>query len=303
MTPDKFTISEKFLDVSDGHQLYVYEWGNPKATTKIICLHGGPGGGIKDRHKGSFDPEIHHVIFFDQRGCGKSLPSGSREHNTTQKLIEDITKIADTYGFEQFVVRGNSWGSCLALAYALAEPKRVKALVIGGVFTGNKSEIDWLDKGGFKVTFPDVWQTYLDATPKNHQDNPTEYHTKRALGEDPIAAKESAYTYDCLEGAIMSLDDTFTPDDFEKYDPAGMQIEMYYLHNGCFMPDRYILDNAHKLTMPIYIVQGRYDTVCPPVTAYELSHKAPNTKLIWTIANHRGEHEDNNLFRTILASL
>lgn len=303
MTPDKYTIGSKHLEVGNGHQLYVFEWGNPKSASKFIFLHGGPGSSIKDRYKGDFDPMTQHVIFFDQRGCGQSLPYGSRDNNTTDKLIADISLIANDFGFDKFTLHGSSWGSCLALAYALTEPERVKALVLGGIFTGSKTETDWLDKGMFKPFYPDVWQTYLDATPMEHQADPSAYHFERALGDDHEAAKESAYAYACLEGAVMSLDDRFTPDSFDEYDPAGMQIEMHYLKNLCFLPDRYILDNAHKITAPVWLVQGRYDTVCPPVTAYELSKKLPNCTLLWTIGNHKAEHEAQNLFRIILAQL
>src|SRR5687767_6064651 len=113
MTPDAYTNKEFFIEVGGGHQLYVCDWGNPKGLP-IIFLHGGPGGESKDGYKQSFDPTKHHVIFFDQRGCGKSLPYGSLKHNTTADLIQDINKIADQVKFKQFVLTGGSWGSCLA---------------------------------------------------------------------------------------------------------------------------------------------------------------------------------------------
>ena len=144
MNKDPYIISENMFDVGDGHRLYVQEWGNPDASTTTIFLHGGPGGQIRDKHKGAFDPKTQHVIFFDQRGCGRSTPYGSLENNDTNKLIEDISKIADAFNIKTFVLHGSSWGSTLALAYALAHPERVYALVIGGIFTGSKAEIDWI---------------------------------------------------------------------------------------------------------------------------------------------------------------
>jgi len=291
------------LDVGDGHTLFIQEWGNSEASVPIIFLHGGPGSQVKDKHKRPFNPKTHRVIFFDQRGCGKSTPYGSLEHNTTSELIADISKIADTFNAKTFILNGSSWGSTLALAYALAHPERVHALVIGGIFTGSKAEADWIDKGQFKTFFPDVWQAYLDKTPPEHQSNPSKYHFDKAIHGTPKEQKLSGYAYDCLESGVIQLDDRQEPESFEEYDPAGIRIEMQYLTNGCFLSDRNILDNAHKLTMPVHIVQGRYDMVCPPHTAYELHNKLSNSQLYWTLGGHKHEHEAENIFRSIFASL
>ena len=305
MTPDEYTNREFFIDVGDGHQLYVYDWGNPKGLP-IILLHGGPGSQIKDVFKQMFDPAKHHVIFFDQRGCGKSLPYGSLKHNTTAKLIEDITKIADQVKFKHFVIQGGSWGSCLGLAYALKYPKRVKALVLRGIFTGSQKEIDYFDKGEFATYFPDVWERYLAATPKEHHASPSQYHYDNILGKDEKAARESACAYENLEGSMVALDDRFMPAlaSDPTYDPSGITLEVHYLANRCFMPDNHILNNARKLTMPIWLVQGRYDMVCPAETAYKLHQKLPQSHLIWTIGGHRGgERETWNVMRTVLEQL
>lgn len=303
MTPDKFTIKETFLEVSGGHTLYIQDWGNLKAALPIIFLHGGPGGGVKDRHKGGFDPSRHRVIFFDQRGCGKSMPYGSLEHNTTQDLISDISSIADHLSVKQFILCGGSWGATLALAYGIAQPKRVAGMVLNGIFAGSQSEIDWLGNGGFKHFFPEVWQKYLDLTPKQHHASPTAYHITQALSDDPAAAKQSCYAYENLEGAAIQLDDRFTPGNFEEYDPTAIRIEMSYMKHGCYMPDNYILDNAAKLKMPIRLVQGRYDMVCPPVTAYELDAKLPDSRLYMTINGHKAEHEAGNIIGILIDEL
>ena len=303
MTPDEYTNQELRIDIGDGHKLYAQDWGNKDAETPVFFLHGGPGSQCKDKHKANFDPKTQRVIFHDQRGCGQSTPYGSLEHNTTQNLVEDIEKIAGKLGIEKFIISGGSWGSCLALAYALKYPNRVKAMVLNGIFTGSAQEIDYLDGGGFRTHFPDAWQTFLDTVPKTHRDNPGKYHARRILGDDEAAAKESAYAYGNLEAAVMSLDDRFTPGDFEEFDPSGMRIEVAYMQHGCFMPDRYILDNAHKLTMPVWLVQGRYDFVCPPRTAYELNQKLPNSRLVWTIGGHGNEHETASVQKSILLSL
>ncbi len=301
MTPDEFTIRESFLDVGDGHQLYVHEWGNENAETPIIFMHGGPGGQCKDKHKVVFDPNKHKVIFFDQRGSGRSLPYGSLENNTTKELILDVNKVADHTGIENFVITGGSWGCALSLFYAVAHPKRVKALVLDGVLTGTKKEIEWLDKGRFHAFLPDVWESYVQSVPANHRSNPSKYHFERVLSDDEAAVRESGYAYENMEGAVLSLDDRFNPNDIVDFDPTSIRMEIYYLVNSFFVPDRHVINNTAKLTMPIWLVQGRYDMVCPPITAYELNKKLPNSNLIWTISGHKGERESWNVIRTILA--
>ncbi len=305
MTPDEFTNKEFFIDVGHGHQLYVYDWGNPKGLP-VIFLHGGPGSEIKDHHKAVFDPTRHHVIFFDQRGCGKSLPYGSLEHNTTPDLIADITKIADEIKFKQFVLYGGSWGACLALAYAVKNSKRVKAMVLNGIFAGSHDEVDYFDEGEFSSHFPDAWEKYLSTVPKTHRNSPTRYHFDRILGDDEQAARQSAADYQNLEVALLALDDRYFPvsADDPKFDPTGARIEVHYLANYCFLPDNHVFDNAGKLTMPVWLVQGRYDMVCPPAAAYKLSKKLPNAHLIWTIGGHKSsERETQSVCRTILLQL
>lgn len=295
MTPDKYTNQELFVEVGDGNQLYVQDWGRPDATVPIVFLHGGPGGGCDNRHKARFDPLKQRVIFFDQRGSGKSLPTGSLEHNTTPKLIEDIQIITAKLDLPKFIMTGGSWGSCLALAYAIKHPSKVAGLVLHGILTGSKAEIDWLDQGRFKEFFPDAWESYLQATPKDHRHDPTSYHFKRALGSDLEEAKQSAYVYQGLEMAVLKLNDKFSLPDYETYDPAAIRTEIHYMANGCFMPDNHILDNAAKIKAPVWLIQGRYDMVCPPITAYRLDQALPNSRLIFTINGHAAEHESSNI--------
>lgn len=303
MTPDAYTIQEFFLEVGDGHQLYVQEWGNTKAKTPILFLHGGPGGSVQDKHRRLFDPKQQRVIFFDQRGCGRSLPYGLIKANTTKHLVEDIEKIAVKLGVKEFIITGGSWGCTLALAFSLAHPRRVKAMVLNGILTGSQSETDWVDKGGFRNFFPDIWEEYLRQTPKAHQTDPSAYHFQRALGDDEAAAKASIYAYENVEAALLQLDDRYYPESFEDYDPAGMRIEIHYLVNRFFLPDRYVFYHANRLTMPVYLVQGRYDVLCPPVSAYELHKALPNGHLIWTVSGHKTERESWTVIRTLLQQL
>lgn len=303
MTPDTYTNREFFLEVGDGHELYVHDWGNKDAKRVIFNVHGGPGGGTSDRRKGQYDPVTQRVIFFDQRGAGRSLPTGSLEHNTTDDLVEDITKIADKLGIKQFILRGGSWGSTLSLAYALRYPERVSAVVIDGIFTSTQSEIDWLYRGAFQTFYPEAWQEVLANTPASYHNDPVGYHIERALEGNTETAKKSAYVLETMEGSLMFLDDRPHPQDYDTFDPTGAKLEIHYLKNNCFMSEGYILKNAHRLTMPVYIIQGRYDNVCPPVTAHRLHQALPNSRLTWTIAGHIAEHETWNVIRTILGEL
>ena len=291
MTEDQYTNQAFTLPVGDGHELWVHDWGNPEAKTPIFFLHGGPGSQCKDKYKFTFNPTTQRVIFHDQRGAGQSLPAGEQDHNTTQELAADITKIADRLGIDTFIITGGSWGSTLALYYALEHPERITAVVVSGVFTASQAEIDWIDHGMFRTHFPDAWDRYTATVPSTHKDDPTAYHMANALGQNEAKALAAARAYGDLEAAALSLNDFHVPIPATETNLTGMLIEMRYLAKRCFLPDRYILNNAHRLTMPIHIVQGRYDFVCPPMTAYELAQIAPNTHLTFVQAGHSAEHE------------
>ncbi len=304
MTPDKYTIKEQMLPVGDGHELYIHDWGNRSAEQTFLYLHGGPGAGCGDKMKGVFDGGRDHVIFFDQRGAGKSTPAGSLINNTTEHLMQDIEKILDTFGLKQVVIVGGSWGSTLALAYAIAHPERVTAMVLRGIFTSTQAEIDHIDKGRFANFFPDVWDAFLARTPAEHRNDPAAYHTPRAISDDAVAMKESCYALDEMEGSISSMDDRHTPADFETYDPNPMRIEAHYLLNHCFIEEGYILNHLDMLTMPVWITHGRYDFVCPAETAYTVSRRLPHSTLILTQAGHTLNDRGNfDATKSILSTL
>lgn len=303
MTPDAFTNQELMLDVGDGHEIYVQDWGKADAKPPIVFLHGGPGGGVKDRYKATFEPTLQRVIFFDQRGCGKSTPYGSLEHNTTPDLIDDIEKIANKLALDTFILQGGSWGSCLALAYGIRYPHRVKAMVLRGIFTGRKSEIEWIDMGGFQAFFPDVWDKFVAATPSEYTKQPAAYYLPRILSNNADAAKEAAYIYGQVESSLLNLDDRYSPPSKDEFDPTPFRMEAHYFTNDCFMSENYIFDNAGKLTMPIWLIQGRYDMVCPPITAYLLHQKLPNSQVVWTVAGHGNDRANYDVSRTILLQM
>jgi proline iminopeptidase len=289
MTPDGSTIKELYLEVGDGHELYIHDWGNKNADRVIIFLHGGPGAACTDSLKQFYNPKTQRVIFFDQRGSGKSKPAGKTEHNTTADLVADISKVANKLKLEKFILHGRSWGSCLALCYAIKYPERVDSILTGGIFLGTKHELDFDDRGDrYKTFFPDVWQRFLSNTLKSEHQAPITYHMKQVLNGGDIEAKKSAFTYSELILGVLRLDDRARPIDFDKFDVNSTKVEARYKLNNCFLSDNYIMDNAKGLSMPIWIIQGRYDVMCVPKIAYELHEALPNSHLLWVAAGHSG---------------
>lgn len=302
MNKDAFTNQELFIHVDNDHKLYVVDWGNKSAKIPIIYLHGGPGGGVKDKSKNIFDPRIKRVIFFDQRGCGKSTPTGSRKNNTTDDSVKDITKIAKHLKITKFYLYGYSWGSTLALYYAIKYPEMLAGIIIGGVFSGSKNEIFAMYEMA-KIFYPDLWDKVLSDTPNEYQNDPIIYHFDKSLNGTKAEQKKSTYVLDYLESGLCEFDDRKEPDNYDEYNPLGMQIELSYLANSSFLPENYILDNVAKISVPTYIVQGRFDMVCSPNFAYKVSKLIPNSKLYLAVSNHAYEHEITNLFRAIFNSL
>lgn len=296
MNPNKHTIREFFLDVSGGHKLYVQEWGNAKAEP-VIYLHGGPGGGCDDRDYTKFDPTKQRIVFFDQRGAGKSTPRGSLKNNTTDDLINDIELIRKHFGLDKVVLTGGSWGSTLALCYAIKHPGRTKALVIDGVFVSSPDDYKWLEQGGWRFNFPEIWQEFSETVPKDYKNNPAEFFYSQLDSQDAEKVKKAAYGFLAMEIGLLKLDDQLSLDSYEDFDPNAAIIEMHFLKNRCFISDDHILKNAPKLTMPVYIIQGRYDMVCPPMAAYRLHNLLPNSELNWTISGHIKQHESKNILK------
>jgi proline iminopeptidase len=300
MNPDRYTIQEHFFEADHNHQIYVHDWGNKQSSTPVIFLHGGPGNGCDDRDKRKFDPKTHRVIFIDQRGSGRSMPLAETSHNTTNDLVSDIDNVMKRLGIKKAVLMGGSWGSTLALCFAIVHPKKVEAIIIDGIFTGTHEEIEWLDKGGWKTFFPDIWEQYISSVPKTYASNPAAYFYKMLKSNDHEKVKRAVYEYMRMEAGLLKLDEILIPKDYEEFDPSAGIIEMHYLSHKCFIPEQYILKNAKSITAPVYMIQGRYDMVCTPKTAYELNRKLPHGKLIWTINGHLRQHEASTVQRLIL---
>lgn len=286
MTVDQYTIKELVVEAGDGHELYSQQWGSPDAKERFVYLHGGPGSGVNDAAKTLFDPNKNQVLFFDQRGCGSSTPYGELANNTTDDLVQDISKVADDYGWDKFAIVGSSWGSCLGLVYAIKHQERLTRMVIGGVFTAAKKEIDFVDLGVMRSHFPDVWERYVETAPAEHAGSPSKFHFPRILSANPDDVRSSAHAYTCLEDSISSLDDRAELPRLDEFDPTPTIIEVHYLANSCFLSEGYVLANASKINVPVDIVQGRYDMITPPETAYELSRQLGQCTLTMTPAGH-----------------
>ncbi|HEV7978429.1 prolyl aminopeptidase [Amycolatopsis sp.] len=269
------------LDVGDGHRIYCEQAGNPDGKP-VVVLHGGPGAGVAPLSRQHFDPDVYRVILFDQRGAGKSTPSITDPDvdlsaNTLWHLVGDMEKIREKLEIERWQLFGGSWGSTLALAYAETHPERVAEIVLRGVFTARQSEIDWLYRGGASHLFPAEWADYLAPIPRERRDDPLAayhelvYHPERAVRE------HASICWSAWEGAIVSL---VPQKGFrrEYADPtfacAFARIALHYFMNNSWLEDGQLIRDAGKLAnIPGVIVQGRYDAVCPPITAYEL-HRA-----------------------------
>lgn len=304
MNDDKQTIKSGLLDVGDGHKIYYQQWGNAKLDP-IFFLHGGPGGGLKDKHKLNFDPKLHNVIFHDQRGCGKSVPFGKLENNTSQNLVEDINKIAEHLKLsdKKIALYGGSWGSALALIYAIAHPEKVQKMLIYGIYTGTKKETDYIQQGGLKTHFPESWENYIEIVPLKHRQNTVKYYYEKMKDKNQEIADEHIRRWNTNESSAMSIDPDLPSIKLSNIDVDDKArsiaiIECHYFINNCFLPENFIIENASKLSgIPIIIVQGRHDHVCPPETAYNLS-KAIGVNCYLHITP--GSHAREGAFREVI---
>lgn len=274
-------FDQRMLDVGDGHTVYVEQCGNPNGRP-VVVLHGGPGGGCSPAMRRYFDPEVYRVILFDQRGCGRSRPHASVEANTTWHLVADIELIRETLGIGQWIAFGGSWGATLALVYAQAHPDRVAALVLRGVFLMTQSELDWFYGGGAGRFWPDLWDRFETLIPEEERGDMIAAYHRRLFGQDRMTEIRFARAWVQWENALASMaSDGAGGEAPADYARAFARLECHYFHNGGFLsPDLQILSNMDRIShIPGVIVQGRYDMICPPVSAFELARRWPNARL------------------------
>ena len=272
------------LKVSDLHEIYFEECGNPHGKPAVV-LHGGPGGGISPFLRQLHDPQDYRIVVFDQRGCGQSTPHAELRDNTTWHLVADMERLREHLGIDRWQVVGGSWGSTLALAYAETHPHRVTELVVRGIFTVRKSEIDWFYQKGADALFPDMWEAYVAPIPESERHDLVGAYHRRLTGSDLAQQLACARAWSQWEGSTLSLlSDPKRVEEFggDRFAIAFARIECHYFHNrGFFERDGQLLDNAHRLRgIPGVIIQGRYDVVTPMQTAWDLHRAWPEAGFI-----------------------
>lgn len=272
------------LKVSDLHSLY-YELSGNEQGTPVVFLHGGPGGGTDAKDRTFFNPKKYKIILFDQRGAGKSTPSACLEENTTWDLVKDIEKIRELLKIEKWHVFGGSWGSTLSLAYAQTHPDRVKSLVLRGIFTLRKSELKFFYQNGTSHLFPDAWEEYIAPIPETERnDMILAYHAQLNSVDDQtrITAAKAWAKWEMVTSKLFVDPAHVAEADKDDFANAFARIENHYFINDGFMRDGQLLESQEidKIRhIPCIVVQGRYDVVCPAVTAYDLKKVWPEITL------------------------
>merc|ERR1712241_1246838 len=270
------------LKVSDLHTVYWEESGCQEGLP-VMVLHGGPGGASQEVYRQYFDPKAYRVIQIDQGGCGKSIPHAELQENNTQALVADIEKLRGSLGIQTWYVFGGSWGSTLSLTYAIHHPDRVRALILRGIFMCRRSELLFFYQNGASHIFPDKFQPYKNHIPAEEQSDLILAYYKRLTSPDGAVRRAAAREWTLWEmGTSKLLPDTKYIDKADNLDFAAAfaRIECHYFVNGIFVEEGFILKQAEKLAkIPMDIVQGRYDVVCPATSAWELHQALPHSKL------------------------
>ena len=269
------------LDVGDGHVIH-WERVGTRGAKPAVFLHGGPGGGTSPNQRRLFDPTHYDVTLFDQRGCGRSTPHAGLEANTTWHLVADIERLRERVGADKWLVLGGSWGSTLALAYAETHPARVSELIVRGIYTLQKSELDWYYQFGVSEMFPDKWERFLAPIPEAERGDLMAAYRRRLTHTDRAVQIEAAKAWSLWEGETITLlpDPALTTqhggDDFAL---AFARIENHYFTHGGWLEEGQLLRDAYKLAgIPGVIVHGRYDMPCPARTAWDLAKAWPDAE-------------------------
>jgi proline iminopeptidase len=300
--PDISPFETGFLPVSGGHVLYWEQVGAPRGQP-VLFLHGGPGAGAGAVHRRFFDPAHWRVVIFDQRGAGRSRPLGELRDNTTPQLVADIEVLRRHLGIDSWLLFGGSWGSTLALAYAQAHPERVAGCVLRGVFLGRESEVDWF-LHGLRRIFPDAWASFADHLPPAERGDILGAYLARLTDPDPAIHMPAARAWSQYEGSCSTLlpaPDTVASFAQDRSALGLARIEAHYFAHGLFLPPGGLLAHMHRVAhVPAEIIQGRYDMVCPPETAFDLAAAWPKARL--TIIPDAGHSALEPGVRTALVS-
>ncbi|NRB53323.1 MAG: alpha/beta fold hydrolase [Saprospiraceae bacterium] len=272
-----------FLSTTDGHQLYYERHGNLSGPT-ILFLHGGPGLGTSQNDLGYFDLTVVNVILLDQRGAGKSRPAGSLENNTSQNLVADIQVLLEELDLAKVILFGGSWGSTLALLFAITHPNRVSGLVLRGLFTASKNERQFFEEGEVALFYPKAVSRYLRQVPASHSGSIGSYYFKQIL--EGLPALQDKLAYELMHyGISVSRKIPYTQAEIESRLAGANQrqyarILAHFSINDFFLPDEYIINHLHTIShIPIHLVHGRYDMITTPKLAIQLAEKHKHFEL------------------------
>ena len=269
------------LSVGDGHVLYVEESGR-RDGLPVVTLHGGPGGGSSPSLRRFFDPDRFRIVLFDQRGCGRSTPHASLHANTTQHLVDDMERIRVSLGIDKWLVFGGSWGVTLALAYARQHPDRCLGLVLRGVFLCTQSELDWFYRDGANALFPDAWNDLLNSLSAGERGDIVRAYYDRLQEPDFNKRRSDATAWARWESSLISLEASPANNitDAHRSDALARMETHYFVHKGFFSRDGELMADIDRYKhLPVTMVQGRYDVITPPRTAWSLARQWPDAKL------------------------
>ncbi len=281
--PDTEPFKTGYLKVSDVHEIYYELCGHPSGKP-VMILHGGPGGGSYPELRRYHDPKKYLIVLHDQRGAGRSKPYCELRENNTQNLVEDVEKLRRHLKLGKVQIFGGSWGSTLGVAYTEAYPENVSALVIRGVFTATQRELDHFYHGGVSTHYPEVFAKLQSILPHPEEQNYPEQLLEMLRSDDPQLRRSTAHAWAAYEIRLSRLEisDAEVTKMLERWDPYDFAlIENYYMANNCFLEEGRLLRDARKIQhVSTFIVQGRYDVICPPINAYRLHNALPNSRLI-----------------------
>lgn len=270
------------LALDNIHTMYWEECGNPSGTP-VVFLHGGPGAGSTPAHRRFFDPAYYRIVVYDQRGAGRSTPLGETRNNTTPHLINDLEALRQHLGIECWLVFGGSWGSTLALAYGEAHPERCLGFILRGIFLCRKQEIDWF-LYGLRNLFPEAWRELAAPLSEAERSDILSAYYQRLMNPDPAIYMPAARSWSTYEGSCSTLLPNPATVNYFASDTVALglaRMEAHYFMHDIFLPENSLLDNVHKLhDIPATIVQGRYDAVCPIVSADDLHRAWPQAEYI-----------------------
>jgi proline iminopeptidase len=281
--PDIEPHATGMLRVSDVHTIYWEVSGNPQGKP-VVFVHGGPGGGTDPKQRRFFDPQAYRIVLFDQRGCGHSTPYACLDANTTWDLVADMEALREHLGLERWQVFGGSWGSTLALAYAERHPERVTELVLRGIFMLRRKELEWFYQSGASAMFPDAWEPYLAQIPEAERGDMIAAYYRRLTSDDPAVRQAAAKAWSVWEASTSFLNphpEHIVHAGEDEFALAFARIECHYFINAGFLEieDQLLRDIDRIRTIPGVIVQGRYDVVCPMMSAWELARAWPESVL------------------------